>query len=209
MIVGDKMMKRETLFTLLIYIVFIGPGPMLLFINSYTVTLIPLASLILVIYVYRRAIYSSLDLRDLAGKESLTTIFNGIRLSILAFALNYVISKFLLFTPGDLNQTNSLLVQYPMMVFNVILVGPVFEELVYRRIILDALAKKVRFWPAAVISSLMFAAVHLDVQTLPVYFLLGLILCHVARKSQHLGACIAVHSVINLISVMVATLHTA
>ncbi len=46
--------------------------------------------------------------------------------------------------------------------FAVVVLAPLGEELLFRGLLLRGLVRRIRFWPAAVVSSLLFAAAHVD-----------------------------------------------
>jgi membrane protease YdiL (CAAX protease family) len=52
--------------------------------------------------------------------------------------------------------------QVTLTVIAVVVLAPLGEELLFRALLLRALVRRMRFWPAAVISSVLFAAAHLD-----------------------------------------------
>lgn len=52
--------------------------------------------------------------------------------------------------------------QIALTVAAVVVLAPLGEELLFRGLLLRALVRRVRFWPAAAISSLLFAAAHAD-----------------------------------------------
>ena len=52
--------------------------------------------------------------------------------------------------------------QITLTVIAVVVLAPLGEELLFRGLLLRALAQRIRFWPAAALSSLLFAAAHAD-----------------------------------------------
>lgn len=97
-----------------------------------------------------------------------------------------------------------------------VVVGPVTEELMYRGVLLRALAVRGRAF-AVIVSSLVFALVHLSgldmnrllasaAVFLPPLFLLGLILAWITQRTGRLGPAIFLHSGWNLLSAFVLLL---
>ena len=70
-------------------------------------------------------------------------------------------------------------------VLAVVVLAPLGEELLFRGLLLRGLVRRLRFWPAAVISSLLFAAAHADSYVLwpraLSLFLTGLVLAWLYR----------------------------
>lgn len=97
-----------------------------------------------------------------------------------------------------------------------VVLGPVTEELMYRGVLLRALEPRGKTF-ALVVSSLVFAAVHLTgldpsdlwrsaAVFLPPLFLLGLVLAWVTQRTGRLGPAIFLHSGWNLLSAFVLLL---
>lgn len=82
-------------------------------------------------------------------------------------------------------------------------VAPVVEEVLFRGVVLRGLMLRLPFWPAAVLSSAAFAALHVQSVGLSSLFTvaaigtLGLGLCLLARRTGRLGPSIGVHALYN------------
>ena len=99
-----------------------------------------------------------------------------------------------------------------------VVLGPVTEELMYRGVLLRALESKGKVF-AVVVSSLVFAAVHLTgldpnqfwlsaAVFLPPLFVLGVILAVITLRTGRLGPAIFLHSGLNLLPAFVLLLPT-
>jgi membrane protease YdiL (CAAX protease family) len=93
--------------------------------------------------------------------------------------------------------------QLVLMVTALIVLAPLGEELLFRGLMLRALARRVRFWPAAIISSALFAAAHADAYILwPRAVALigtGLALAWIYRRRGY-WASVAAHATVNTIA---------
>jgi len=86
-----------------------------------------------------------------------------------------------------------------------VLVAPPVEELIFRGVLLRALMRRIRFWPAALISCALFAALHLyEVSSAPAMVLLfasifvfGLGQCLLVRWTGRLATSITAHAISN------------
>jgi len=87
-----------------------------------------------------------------------------------------------------------------------LIVAPIFEELVFRGIILSKLNKRLSFEMSNTISSLLFALAHLDWSILP-YFFNGLIYGWVKMKTDNLCSVMILHGLYNTI-VFVTVMNT-
>jgi hypothetical protein len=92
------------------------------------------------------------------------------------------------------------------MVFYVIVLGPIAEEIFYRKIIFGTLIKRLPFWAAAGIASVIFGAAHLSWERFIGYAAVSVIFCYVYRKSGSLAPSILAHASINFIAILVTTL---
>ncbi len=105
------------------------------------------------------------------------------------------------FALPDGSHTNLLLrLTYPLLL---VIMAPLMEEILFRVVIFQGLASVVRIRYAIVISALVFAAAHLQptlsatITTLPVIFVLGLVMAYRFWKYQRFSANWFVHIAIN------------
>lgn len=81
-----------------------------------------------------------------------------------------------------------------------ILLGPVIEEIMFRNIILKGMLNTYKPQKAIIISSLLFALIHVKPYFVFNAFLLGLFFCWVFYKTRNITITIIVHSFANFIS---------
>jgi membrane protease YdiL (CAAX protease family) len=62
----------------------------------------------------------------------------------------------------DVEEIGTVPWQVVLMVLALVVLAPLGEELLFRGLLLRALVRRMRFWPAAIISSVVFAAAHAD-----------------------------------------------
>jgi uncharacterized protein len=88
------------------------------------------------------------------------------------------------------------------------ILAPIFEELLFRGLLLRALMRRMSAWAAVVVSSVAFGAVHfLDPATIPIapaLIGLGLVSAVLAVRSGGLLRSIALHMGFNLVTVVIA-----
>jgi uncharacterized protein len=87
-----------------------------------------------------------------------------------------------------------------------VLIAPVLEEVVFRGALHGALRERVGVWPAAVLSSGVFAAIHLEIVTsspafLLQLFVLGLVFVWLYERTGNLVAPTVAHLVFNAVSI--------
>ncbi len=81
-----------------------------------------------------------------------------------------------------------------------VIAAPVFEELIFRGVILDGLLKRYTPAKSIFISSLLFGIVHLNPWQFIAAFGIGLFMGWVYYKTNNLSLCILVHFVNNLVA---------
>jgi membrane protease YdiL (CAAX protease family) len=62
----------------------------------------------------------------------------------------------------DIEEIGTVPWQLALTVVALVVLAPLGEELLFRGLLLRALVRRIRFWPAALVSSLLFAAAHAD-----------------------------------------------
>jgi len=100
-------------------------------------------------------------------------------------------------------QSRSLLEQLAVFIA-VAVAAPLIEEMLFRGMLLSWLTRRMRNWPAIVVSAAVFAGVHLldpnAIAVVPGLFLLGIVLAWVALRRGDLSLPVAIHSGINLLA---------
>ncbi len=127
----------------------------------------------------------------------------GITGIFMAFAAQYVavlieISVFGI-EPGSEN--TEMIVELakatPLLILVVAVIGPILEEIIFRMIIFGSLYKRFNFWIAAIVSSVIFAAVHLDFEHLLVYTFMGVVFAFLYVKTKRIIVPIIAHVALN------------
>jgi membrane protease YdiL (CAAX protease family) len=84
----------------------------------------------------------------------------------------------------------------------VALLAPIGEEVLFRGVLYQALAKHLSGWPAIGLSGLAFGLVHLELFVVLLTFPLGMFLAWTVRRTGTVVVPIAAHAVFNLIGVI-------
>ncbi|MEX2487757.1 MAG: CPBP family intramembrane glutamic endopeptidase [Nitriliruptoraceae bacterium] len=88
-----------------------------------------------------------------------------------------------------------------------VVIAPVAEEVLFRGVLFRALRRRVGLWPAALLSSLIFTGVHVEIVlsqplALTGLFVFGVVLAWSLDRFQHLIVPIVAHAVFNGISLV-------
>lgn len=95
----------------------------------------------------------------------------------------------------ELSRINPLFILVPA------LIGPILEEFVFRKILFGTFYKKWNFLVAAILSSLIFAVVHMDLMHTLIYFAMGVVFAYLYVKTKRIIVPILVHMLLNTIVV--------
>lgn len=96
--------------------------------------------------------------------------------------------------------------QILLMVGLVLVAAPLGEEILFRGFLLQGLAQRWGFWPAAVATSAVFALAHLWPYLYVPVFIMGLAFAWLFWRTGSLWASIAAHATMNLTSLVIAGL---
>ncbi|QOY37815.1 lysostaphin resistance A-like protein [Anaerobacillus isosaccharinicus] len=139
--------------------------------------------------------------RDRSSKsEAIVWSIAGIFMAFMAqyFAVLIEISVFGI-EPGSEN--TEMIVELakatPALILVVAVIGPILEEIIFRMIIFGSLYKRFNFWIAAIISSVIFAAVHMDFEHILVYTFMGVVFAFLYVKTKRIIVPIIAHVALN------------
>ncbi|WP_216667925.1 CPBP family intramembrane glutamic endopeptidase [Sporosarcina jiandibaonis] len=85
----------------------------------------------------------------------------------------------------------------PIIIICIVVFAPLLEEIVFRRVIFGGLYQKTNFIIAALVSGLIFAAVHGELQHLLIYLAPGLVFSFIYFKTKRLIAPMISHLLMN------------
>ena len=85
----------------------------------------------------------------------------------------------------------------PIMMLVIAVIGPILEELVFRRVIFGSLIQVQSFWLSAIVSGVIFAAIHLDFEHIILYTICGLIFAFLYYKTKRIITSIISHILLN------------
>jgi membrane protease YdiL (CAAX protease family) len=91
----------------------------------------------------------------------------------------------------------------PLFILAASIIGPILEEIIFRKIFFGSLKKKIGFLFAALISSLLFAAFHFDFSHLLIYLVIGFFLCYVYHKTGRIVVTMFMHAAMNATVVLI------
>src|SRR5699024_2226136 len=91
----------------------------------------------------------------------------------------------------------------PLFIVSAAILGPILEEIIFRKILFGYLNDKFNVWIAAFVSSLIFGLVHMEMQTLIVYMVMGLVFAYIYCKTKRIIIPILVYVFINSIAVLI------
>jgi uncharacterized protein len=94
----------------------------------------------------------------------------------------------------------------PLLIIVTSIIGPILEEIIFRKIIFGTLYKKYNFFVAAMISSLLFAVVHMELEHLLLYSAMGLTFAFLYVKTKRILVPIFAHVAMNTFVVVIQTI---
>lgn len=87
--------------------------------------------------------------------------------------------------------------------FLVVIFVPVYEEIIFRGIILSSTEKYTRFFLGNILQSILFALIHQNLAYFMFYFAFGLLAGYLRNRSSGLTACMSMHATNNLLALLV------
>jgi len=85
----------------------------------------------------------------------------------------------------------------PIIILSMVIFAPLLEEIIFRRVLFGGLYQKTNFFIAAIISAVVFAAVHGELEHLLVYMAPALVFSFIYYKTKRLLAPIIAHLLMN------------
>lgn len=163
---------------------------------TYGTTLTFAISLIVILILMRKDFKIEKKESDTSIGLLIGWIFIGIFLAFMAQIIAGLIETYAFkIEPGSENtfQIVAMIKMTPIFLIVPSIIGPILEELVFRKIIFGSLHKKMNFFFAAFISSVVFAAAHQDFSHLLIYTVMGLTFAFLYVQTKRIIVPIFVH----------------
>jgi len=133
----------------------------------------------------------------------------AISLVIAAMAFNFVYATYVIPGVGMQDDVAKMLAGIPptplnmaVMFFAIMIAAPVVEELLFRGLLQNALAKYVPSWGAILLSSLLFALVHLQLYAIPALMSLSIAFGYLYHRTGSLRTNIILHMANNVFALV-------
>lgn len=96
----------------------------------------------------------------------------------------------------------------PLFTVITVIIAPILEEIIFRKIIFGTLYKHMNFFLAGIISAVIFGLVHMDALHLLIYTSMGLVFAFLYVKTKRIIVPIIAHAGMNGIAVLIHTFIT-
>ncbi|WP_156291090.1 CPBP family intramembrane glutamic endopeptidase [Oceanobacillus salinisoli] len=91
---------------------------------------------------------------------------------------------------------------FPLFMIVPAIIAPILEEVIFRKVIFGSLYKRMNFFLAALLSSLVFGAIHGELQHILVYSSMGFVFAYLYVKTKRILTPIIVHAALNTMTVL-------
>lgn len=165
------------------------------FINNYLIYILLIYYIITINYLYKK---NKIKESKLSSKNYLPLITLGISMSVI---FNMII---FIFKPITTYYQTPLL----LLIISTGIIGPIFEEILYRYIFYNRLKRKYSIKKSILINSIIFAVSHLTIIKTIYAFLLGIVLNFYYEKTKNIKAPIIIHISGNIIALFLKKYST-
>jgi uncharacterized protein len=166
---------------------------------SFTLTLL------IILLILRKESKLQADFRGAATPaNSAAWAVAGVFLALMAQSIAASIENMLGIEMGSENTQEiiKLIENFPIVILVSSIIGPILEEIVFRKIIFGSLHKKMNFFFAALISSIIFALAHFEPEHVILYSAMGFTFAFLYVKTKRIIVPIIAHVTMNTMVVL-------
>ncbi|MBS4216673.1 MULTISPECIES: CPBP family intramembrane glutamic endopeptidase [Neobacillus] len=133
----------------------------------------------------------------------------GVFLALFAQYTAAIIERLIGIELGSKNTQEILTIinAFPLAILVTSIIGPILEEIVFRKIIFGAFYKRFNFFISALISSVVFALVHMEPEHLLIYSAMGFTFAFLYVKTKRILVPIFAHVSMNTMVVLVQSVY--
>ncbi|WP_066191386.1 MULTISPECIES: CPBP family intramembrane glutamic endopeptidase [Gracilibacillus] len=162
-------------------------------------------ALLLSLYLLRDEIKEFFQLRQKKiGSIVLWSVLGFIMVMLAQYAAVAIEALVFGIPPGSENTMNlsNIARQSPIFIMIIAILGPILEELVFRKAIFGTLYKRMNFFFAALLSGVVFAVVHMDFSHILIYTAVAMVLSFIYVETKRILVPIIVHMSMNTIAII-------
>ncbi|MEK4396644.1 CPBP family intramembrane glutamic endopeptidase [Bacillus sp. FSL K6-2860] len=133
-------------------------------------------------------------------------IIGGFFLSLLTQSIAGVIEQYAFGIGRESENTQNILSimdAFPFLVVIIALIGPILEEIIFRKIVFGVIYERSNFFIAALVSSVFFAAAHSDFDHFFLYTAMGFTFAFLYAKTKRIIVPIGAHMLMNSLVILV------
>ncbi|CEG25384.1 aldo/keto reductase [Bacillus sp. B-jedd] len=167
-----------------------------------------ISAFLIILFLLRREMSVSFNDRKAADlPETIGWAIGGIFLALFAQAAAASIERMLGIEMGSENTQNILrmIENFPAVIFISSIIGPILEEIVFRKVIFGSLYKRFNFFISALLSSVIFAAAHMEFEHILLYSAIGFTFAFLYIQTKRIIVPIFAHVAMNTLVVLVQT----
>ncbi len=172
------------------------------------------ASLLVLVFLLqfnrkRKTVFNQIGLKKTALKNILIVVPIFFLYACVSIAITLAVSA--LFKSFDSDQTQDVgfstslsSLELIAAFFSLVIITPIFEEIIFRRLLFRGLRKRNwHFWPSAILVSALFAVAHGQWNVALDTFILSLTLCYLVERSGSILPSIFLHSLKNSLAFLI------
>ncbi|WP_075618599.1 CPBP family intramembrane glutamic endopeptidase [Paenisporosarcina indica] len=212
-------MKKNQLYALLIYFGFTLLGT--LFKNNFKYAddvLVILFDLVLISTILISVLHllrndlkiAAFETKKSTVQKSLLVIIMGVILDIVVTIVIALLPSVVFYTSNEnLSDINTIFKFLPLAIIHTVLITPILEELIFRRILFKVSSKRFNILFGSIFSSLIFSTVHLPVSSSSflMLFMHAIIYSYIYYRTNRLLIPIILHGIWNLLIIIVFILQ--
>ncbi|MEH7109078.1 MULTISPECIES: CPBP family intramembrane glutamic endopeptidase [Bacillaceae] len=166
--------------------------------------------LIIVLFLLRKEIKAfRLNDRDRSFGQLFVWSILGFFMAYFSQYISAIIEQMIGIKSGSENtrQIINIIDTFPLAVIVTSIIGPILEEIVFRKIVFGAFYTRFNFFISALISSVVFALAHMDFEHILIYAAMGFTFAFLYVKTKRIIVPIIAHVSMNTLVVLVQSVY--
>lgn len=164
-----------------------------------------LVTLVATIFLMKEDIREDVKYRGWITKKQFLLALAGASMLFFAQAIAVLIESAFGISSSSENtkEITNMIKNYPALFLFPALYAPILEEIIFRKFLMGGLKNRFGFWPAILVSSLIFGAVHMELQHLLIYTSMGFVLGYLYHKSGKIAVPMLAHGIMNAVVIII------